>query len=160
MHCPFCATEDTRVIDSRVIGDGSQVRRRRECTACAERFTTKEYPELTMPKIIKKDGARIPFSDDKLRAGVLRALEKRPVSDEQVEALMQDISHRLRASGEREISSRQLGEWVMDGLRALDEVAYVRFASVYRSFKDVSEFSKEIQRMHAAELGTSIAEQS
>ena len=158
MHCPFCATEDTRVIDSRVIGCGGQVRRRRECTSCNERFTTKEYPELAMPKIIKKDGARMAFADEKLRAGVLRALEKRPISDEQVENLLQEISHRLRASGEREISSRQLGEWVMQGLRTLDEVAYVRFASVYRSFKDVSEFSKEIQRLHQNEVEISAQE--
>ena len=151
MHCPFCSAIDTRVIDSRVIGCGGQVRRRRECMVCQERFTTKEYPELAMPKIIKNDGSRTAYEDEKLRAGILRALEKRPVGDEQVEAVMQRLTHLMRASGERELSSRQIGEWVMDELRELDEVAYVRFASVYRSFQDVQQFSEEIQRMHLRE---------
>ena len=138
---------DTRVIDSRLAGEGMQVRRRRECIACADRFTTYESAELVMPRIIKSDGTREPFNEEKLLTGVLRALEKRPVDTESVEAGISRIQHRLQACGEREIPSRQLGEWVMDELRNLDQVAYVRFASVYRSFQDVSEFRDEIERL-------------
>jgi transcriptional repressor NrdR len=138
---------DTRVIDSRLAGEGMQVRRRRECMACADRFTTYETAELVMPRIVKSDGTREPFNEEKLLTGVLRALEKRPVDTESVEAAISRIQHRLQACGEREIPSRQLGEWVMDELRNLDQVAYVRFASVYRSFQDVSEFRDEIERL-------------
>jgi transcriptional repressor NrdR len=138
---------DTKVIDSRLAGEGMQVRRRRECIACADRFTTYESAELVMPRIIKSDGTREPFNEEKLLTGVLRALEKRPVDTESVEASISRIQHRLQACGEREIPSRQLGEWVMDELRNLDQVAYVRFASVYRSFQDVSEFRDEIERL-------------
>ncbi len=147
MRCPFCGDPDTKVIDSRLAGEGSQVRRRRECTACGERFTTYETAELVMPRIVKSDGTREPFNEDKLLTGVLRALEKRPVETEAVEAAISRIQRRLQACGEREIPSRQLGEWVMDELRDLDQVAYVRFASVYRSFEDVSEFRDEVERL-------------
>jgi transcriptional repressor NrdR len=147
MHCPFCTAQDTRVVDSRLSPEGDRVRRRRECTQCGARFTTYEVAELIMPAVIKRDDRREPFNEDKLRAGMMRALEKRPVSAEQVEAVLQRITDRIRAGGEREISSRQLGEWVMEELRRLDQVAYVRFASVYRSFQDVNAFREEIERL-------------
>ena len=158
MHCPFCAAQDTRVVDSRLSPEGDRVRRRRECTQCGARFTTYEAAELIMPAVIKRDKRREPFSEDKLRAGMMRALEKRPVSAEQVEAVLRRITDRIRAGGEREISSHQLGEWVMDELRRLDQVAYVRFASVYRSFQDVNAFREEIERLQresAANASTS-----
>ena len=147
MHCPFCSAEDTKVIDSRLVANGDQVRRRRECLSCSERFTTYEVAELMMPKIIKHNGNREPFDEEKLRSGILRALEKRPVSVEQIEAAITRIKHALQATGERELKSRVVGELVMDALRGLDDVAYVRFASVYRSFQDLSEFQAEIARM-------------
>lgn len=147
MHCPFCNENDTKVIDSRLVGNGDQVRRRRECPQCSERFTTFETAELALPRLIKRDGRRSPFDEAKLRAGMLLALQKRPVSSEQLEVSMQRLLRRARATGEREISSQLLGEWVMEELRALDKVAYVRFASVYRSFEDVNEFHEEIQRL-------------
>ena len=129
-------------------GDGGQqVRRRRECQECGERFTTYESAELVLPRVIKSNGARQPFDEDKLRSGLLRALEKRPVDLEQMEAILDRIKHRLRASGEREVHTREVGELVMEELRELDDVAYVRFASVYRSFQDVNEFQKEIEAM-------------
>ena len=135
------------MIDSRLAGEGSQVRRRRECNACKERYTTFETAELVMPRIIKSSGIREPFNEEKLLAGLLRALEKRPVDTDSIDSAIGRILHRLQVCGEREISSRQLGEWVMDELRELDQVAYVRFASVYRSFQDVSDFSEEIERL-------------
>ncbi len=147
MHCPFCGTHDTKVIDSRLVAEGDQVRRRRECTECGERFTTFETAELVMPRIIKQDGTRQPFNEEKLRAGMLRALEKRPVSMELLEAALARIKHKLRASGEREISSLKVGELVMEELKALDEVAYIRFASVYRSFQDINAFRDEVERL-------------
>lgn len=147
MHCPFCGETDTKVIDSRLVVDGQQVRRRRECPKCTERFTTFETAELVFPRVVKSDGRRAPFDDQKLRAGLLRALEKRPVSAEQIESVMQTLLNRIRATGEREISSQLLGEWMMEELRALDQVAYVRFASVYRSFQDVQAFNKEIEKL-------------
>ncbi|MEK9713772.1 MAG: transcriptional regulator NrdR [Thalassolituus sp.] len=147
MHCPFCAHQETKVIDSRLVADGEQIRRRRECIQCGERFTTFETAELVMPRVIKQDGTREPFNEDKLRSGIQRALEKRPVSVESVEAAMTHIKQKLRATGEREVASREIGEWVMDELRSLDEVAFVRFASVYRSFKDLEEFRAEIERI-------------
>jgi transcriptional repressor NrdR len=149
MHCPFCATDDTKVIDSRLVAEGDQVRRRRECLNCKERFTTYEVAELVMPRVIKQNGSREPFNADKLRAGFLRALEKRPVSVEDIEAVINQIKHALRATGEREVQSLVLGELVMDQLKKLDQVAYVRFASVYRSFQDLSEFRDEIERLEA-----------
>ena len=147
MYCPFCNHEDTKVIDSRLASEGTQVRRRRECEKCGERFTTFESAELVMPRIVKNDGIREPFDEKKLRAGMLRALEKRPVSTEAMEAALARIEHKLQVAGEREVKSRQLGEWVMEELKALDEVAYVRFASVYHRFQDVNEFREEIQRL-------------
>ena len=147
MHCPFCNAIDTKVIDSRLVADGNQVRRRRECITCAERFTTFETAELVMPRLVKQNGEREPFNEDKLRSGILKALEKRPVSMEQVDEAVSRINHRLRASGEREVQSKMVGELVMQELRKLDEVAYVRFASVYRSFKDLNEFREEIDRI-------------
>lgn len=147
MHCPFCSFEDTRVIDSRLVGEGDQIRRRRECSSCKERFTTYESAELNFPKIIKSDGRREQFMEEKLRGGVMRALEKRPVEIDRVEDAIARIKRRLRASGERELGSRQVGDWVMEELRALDQVAYVRFASVYRSFEDVRAFLEEIERL-------------
>ena len=147
MRCPFCTDMDTRVIDSRLVGEGDQIRRRRECTKCKERFTTYEQAELNFPRIIKSDGRREPFKEDKLRAGILRALEKRPVEMERVDIAVEQIKHKLRALGEREVKSRKLGDWVMEQLRGLDQVAYVRFASVYRSFEDVRAFLDEIERL-------------
>src|SRR5262245_38000998 len=129
MQCPFCRADDTKVIDSRLVAEGDQVRRRRECISCTERFTTYEVIELTLPRLIKRDGSCVQFREEKLRAGLLRALEKRPVRSEQVDGAVSHILNHLRASGEREIETRVLGEWVMAELRALDEVAYVRFAS-------------------------------
>ncbi len=147
MRCPFCSDMDTRVIDSRLVGEGDQVRRRRECTKCKERFTTYESAELNYPRIIKSDGRREPFSEEKLRAGILRALEKRPVETDRGEVALSNIQHKLRAQGDREIKSRKLGNWVMEELRGLDQVAYVRFASVYRSFEDVRAFLDEIEQL-------------
>ena len=147
MRCPFCSAEDTKVIDSRLANEGDAVRRRRECLTCAERFTTFETAELIMPRLVKRDGSRVPFDEDKLRSGMLRALEKRPVPTERVDEAINHIKHRLTTTGDREVKSRVLGEWVMDELRQLDQVAYVRFASVYRSFQDVNAFREEIDRL-------------
>jgi len=152
MHCPFCNASDTKVIDSRLVADGGQVRRRRECQACHERFTTFEAAELLMPKVIKQDGTREPFDEQKLRNGLQRALEKRPVSVEAIESSLNSMRHYLQALGEREIKSLVIGEKVMEELRSLDQVAYVRFASVYRSFQDISEFQQEIDRLQGAPL--------
>ncbi|WP_441004378.1 transcriptional regulator NrdR [Pseudocolwellia agarivorans] len=147
MHCPFCSETETKVIDSRLVADGHQVRRRRECLACSERYTTFEIAELVMPKIIKRDGSREPFNEDKMRNGLVRALEKRPVSVENVELAINKVKSALRATGEREISSEMLGNTIMEQLKDLDKVAYVRFASVYRSFEDIKEFGEEIARL-------------
>ena len=149
MFCPFCNADDTKVIDSRLVANGGQVRRRRECGACGERFTTYELAELVMPRVIKTDGTRQSFDEDKLRAGLQRALEKRPVSIEQIEVAMSQIKHFLQVTGEREVPSQIIGEEVMRQLRDLDAVAYVRFASVYRSFQDISEFQAELNRLNA-----------
>jgi transcriptional repressor NrdR len=147
MHCPFCDNEETKVIDSRLAGEGRQVRRRRECVQCHERFTTFESAELLMPRLVKRDDTREPFDENKLRAGIVRALEKRPVSSEKIEEIVAGIKHRLQTEGEQEVPARIVGEMVMDALQGVDEVAYVRFASVYRSFQDVTEFQDEIQRL-------------
>ena len=148
MHCPFCRADDTKVTDSRLVAEGAQVRRRRECLTCGDRFTTYETAELVMPRIVKSDDAREPFNEDKLRAGMLRALEKRPVDADALESAISRITHELRATGEREVPSRQLGEAVMRELRALDGVAYVRFASVYRDFQDVRDFSDAVRTLN------------
>ena len=147
MHCPFCSADDTKVIDSRLVAEGDAVRRRRECQACGERFTTFETAELVMPRMIKRDGSREPFDSEKLRLSLTKALEKRPVSVDQIESALNHIQHRLRSTGERELPSIRVGEEVMAELRSLDPVAYVRFASVYRDFQDVSEFAEEIQKL-------------
>ena len=147
MHCPFCSTEETKVIDSRLVSEGYQVRRRRECVKCHERFTTFETAELVVPKIIKNNGTREPFNEDKLRRGIHHALEKRPVSSDDVEKAISRIIHQLQATGEREVPSKLVGNLVMDELKKLDKVAYFRFASVYLSFEDINEFSKEIEKL-------------
>ncbi|MBL6908051.1 transcriptional regulator NrdR [Luminiphilus sp.] len=149
MFCPFCSADDTKVIDSRLVADGGQVRRRRECMSCRERFTTYEAAELVMPRVIKQSGSREPFNEEKLRDGFQRALEKRPVSVEAVETELGQIKNQLRATGEREVDSRVVGELVMEALKRLDQVAYVRFASVYRSFKDLAEFRDAIASLEA-----------
>src|SRR5215469_11151208 len=147
MHCPFCGHTETKVTDSRLVTDGSQIRRRRECLRCTERFTTFETAELLMPRVIKSAGTREPFEERKLKAGMTKALEKRPVSAEAIEQAVARICHKLRVLGEREVAARTIGELVMEELRQLDEVAYVRFASVYRSFQDVEAFREEIERL-------------
>lgn len=147
MFCPFCSAQDTKVIDSRLVAEGHQVRRRRECIVCHERFTTFESAELVMPRVIKRDGSREPFNEDKLLAGLQRALEKRPVSTESIEQCVQQLKSQLRATGEREVSSELIGNLIMNALKDLDKVAYVRFASVYRSFEDVREFGEAIARL-------------
>ncbi|MCW2256203.1 transcriptional repressor NrdR [Providencia alcalifaciens] len=147
MHCPFCSAVDTKVIDSRLVGEGSQVRRRRQCLVCHERFTTFEVAELVMPRVIKSDEVREPFDEEKLRRGMQKALEKRPVSADDIEQALISIKSQLRATGEREIPSKLIGNFVMDELKKLDKVAYIRFASVYRSFEDVREFGEEIAKL-------------
>lgn len=147
MHCPFCGHSETKVIDSRLAGEGRQIRRRRECLQCAERFTTFETAELLLPNVIKGDRTREPFDEKKLLSGMQKALEKRPVGREAMDAAVARICHKLRSMGEREIASRVLGEMVMEELHQLDEVAYVRFASVYRSFQDVEAFKSEIDQL-------------
>ncbi len=158
MHCPFCGFEETKVIDSRLSGGGSQVRRRRECQQCQERYTTFESAELVMPYLVKSDNRREPFDEAKLRSGFVKALEKRPVAAADIDAAIHRITHELRTIGEREIPSRRLGEMVMAALRELDEVAYVRFASVYRRFQDVSEFTEAVEHLQRS-LGSSDREQ-
>jgi len=147
MQCPFCGDNDTRVIDSRLAGEGDSVRRRRECVACKERFTTFETAELNLPRVVKSDGVREPFWEEKLSAGVLRALEKRPVSSEDIDAALSRIKKRLLSFGEREIPSMKIGELVMQELEGLDHVAYVRFASVYKSFEDINAFREVIDAL-------------
>lgn len=151
MRCPFCAAEDTKVVDSRLVGEGDQVRRRRECVACNARFTTYETMELYLPRLLKRDGRCEQFREEKLRNGILRALEKRPVRTESVDEAVHRIIDQLRAAGEREVETQVLGEWVMNELKALDEIAYVRFASVYRRFQDINEFTEEIARLEKSE---------
>jgi transcriptional repressor NrdR len=147
MICPFCHTNDTKVVDSRVVEESNQVRRRRECLQCTERFTTYETAELALPMIIKRDSRRGEFKEEKIRHGLRLALEKRPVESEKVEEIIARIKGNLRASGEREVPARRIGEWIMDELRELDKVAYVRFASVYRDFQDVDQFKQEIDKL-------------
>ena len=149
MHCPICHRPDSRVIDSRLLSDGSKIRRRRECTnpACATRFTTYETAEISLPMVVKQNGERQAFSAEKLRNGLLRAIEKRPVSVNKINQLIEDIENRLRISGDREVASRKIGEWVMAGLKNIDHVAYIRFASVYLSFQDVEAFINTIAEL-------------
>ncbi len=147
MRCPFCSAADTRVADSRLASDGDHVRRRRECLSCKERFTTYETADLALPRVVKSNDQREPFSEHKLRSGLLRALEKRPVGSEQIELSVVAIKKKLSAIGAREVSSRAIGDLVMDALKKLDDVAYVRFASVYRKFEDVSDFREMIEHL-------------
>ncbi|QGM80473.1 transcriptional regulator NrdR [Otariodibacter oris] len=147
MRCPFCHAEDTKVIDSRVASDGYSIRRRRECNQCKERFTTFETVELQIPHIIKSNGNREAFDEQKLRQGMVRALEKRPVSADDLEKAITQIIIRLQGLGEREVPSSLLGKLVLEALKNLDKVAYIRFASVYMSFDDIEEFTKEIEKL-------------
>ena len=142
MRCPFCQSDDTKVLDTRLLDDGSQVRRRRECIACGERHSTRETVDLNLPRLIRQS-----FSENKLRSGLLKALEKRPVETSKIEMAIQKIQRKLMAQNDREVPSSMLGEWVMEELRALDEVAYIRFASVYRQFQDIEEFKSEIDKL-------------
>ncbi len=153
MWCPFCNHDDTRVVDSRVTGDGMQIRRRRECASCGSRFNTYETPELVAPRVIKAGGIREAFSEDKLRNGMLRALEKRPVETRDVERAIRSLLREIRGVEEAEIPSTLIGEWVMRELSQLDQVAYVRFASVYRRFEDVQAFRDEIERLERENPG-------
>lgn len=149
MRCPFCGAADSKVIDSRLSAEGDAIRRRRSCSECNERFTTYETAELALPRLIKRDQSRTLFDENKLRSGILKALEKRPVSIDAVDRAVKVIIRRLISTGDREVESRLVGDWVMDALRELDEVAYVRFASVYRSFQDINAFREEIERMES-----------
>ena len=151
MYCPFCRAPDTKVIDSRLVGEGEQVRRRRECVACGERFTTFEGAELVTPRVIKSDNTRVPFDDNKLRKSMMHALQKRPVTQEQIETVLSDIQLQIRRLGERDVKSRTIGEIVMQSLFSLDHVAYVRFASVYQDFQDVDAFRHQIEQMQQRE---------
>lgn len=147
MYCPFCNADDTKVIDSRLVGEGFQVRRRRQCVVCNERFTTFEVAELIMPNVIKSNKVREPFDEDKLRNGIKRALEKRPVSFDAIEDAITRIKSKLRATGEREVPAKLIGDYVIEELKSLDKVAYIRFASVYFSFDDIEQFSNEIAKL-------------
>ncbi len=147
MQCPFCKAANTRVIDSRLYEEGTQVKRRRECERCGSRFSSFEKAQLTMPFVLKRNGIPEPFDEDKLRRGIANALYKRPVQPEAVDHAIENVMRKLRATGEREVASRRIGEWLMDELRDLDHVAYVRFASIYRSFEDVNAFREEIERL-------------
>jgi transcriptional repressor NrdR len=135
------------VVDSRIVGEGEQIRRRRECLSCKDRFTTYETVELSLPRLVKKDGSFVQFKPEKLRSGILRACEKRPVSTSDIDSIIAKVMRWMSVQGERELPTRKIGEYVMDELRYLDEVAYVRFASVYRHFQDAQEFRDEVTRM-------------
>lgn len=152
MRCPFCQNDDTRVIDSRLTEDRDAVRRRRSCEACGERFSTVEQASLKLPYIVKSNGDREHYDEAKVARGLERALEKRPVDSDQIEHILHRIKHSLLTSGEREINALDIGELVMNELREVDQVAYVRFASVYRSFQDVDAFSDEIKRLQQQTL--------
>jgi len=147
MRCPFCSADDTRVIDSRLADDGDTVRRRRECQACDERFTTFEHAQLRLPQVTKSDGRREPFDEVKLRGGMQRALQKRPVDSEALERSVQRILRKVTVGGDREIDSEKIGQFVMQELHELDGVGYVRFASVYRQFEDVDAFSEAVKSL-------------
>lgn len=147
MQCPDCKAMDSKVIDSRLAGEGQQIRRRRECIHCHERFTTYETIELSLPRLHKKDGSYVEFDETKLRTGLIKAFEKRPVSLATIDEITTKIIRHLRSCGERELSTERLGEWVMEEIKAVDQIAYVRFASVYRQFQDVEEFNQEIRKL-------------
>ncbi|HKU71176.1 MAG TPA: transcriptional regulator NrdR [Burkholderiales bacterium] len=150
MKCPFCNSPDTQVIDSRVSDDGDSIRRRRKCAACSKRFTTYETVELRMPQVVKTDGSRAEFDLDKLRTGFMRALHKRPVPTQLVDEAIATLTQNVLSLGEREIDSRRLGEMVMRELHKLDQVAYIRFASVYRSFETPDDFREAVQEVKAS----------
>jgi len=154
MWCPFCNHDETRVVDSRVTVDGMQIRRRRECVKCAARFNTYEAPELVAPRVIKTGGLREAFSEEKLRRGMLKALEKRPVETREVERSIRSLLREIRGVEEAEIPSSLIGEWVMRELSKLDQVAYVRFASVYRRFEDIQAFRDEIEMLERERPGS------
>ncbi len=158
MRCPFCSASDTKVIDTRLASEGSVIRRRRSCQVCQERFTTFESAELVYPKVVKSDGRREPFNEDKLRRGIQISLEKRPVGSDAVESAIDRIKRRLHGLGEREVKGRQLGAWAMAELLELDEVAYVRFASVYHRFQDLNAFQNEIERLRSAVTNVGLTE--
>ena len=147
MQCPFCHADDTKVTDSRLVTEKQQVRRRRECVICNQRFTTYEIIELSIPRLIKKDGRYVQFEEDKLRGGILRSLEKRPISINKIDELVNKIMLKLRESTEREISTKILGKWVMLALKDLDEIAYLRFASVYGCFSNIDQFKEVIANL-------------
>lgn len=147
MHCPFCYAADSKVVDSRLAAEGSQIRRRRECVACNERFTTFESYEVVMPRVIKANGSNEPFDDQKLRRSLTHALQKRPISQDQFESTVSEIQSKILRLGERDIRSRSIGEIVMQSLYQLDEVAYIRFASVYQDFQNVEAFLQHIDKM-------------
>ncbi len=153
MWCPFCNHTDTRVVDSRLTSDGFQIRRRRECAECGARFNTYETPALKAPNVIKADGSREAFSENKLRGGIVKALEKRPVETQEVERAIRKLVRLVRTLEEPEIPSQQIGDWVASELAQLDQVAYVRFASVYRRFEDVQAFREEIERLEREHPG-------
>jgi transcriptional repressor NrdR len=157
VYCPFCGHVETKVNDSRLAGEGRQIRRRRECLKCGERFTTFETAELVMPVVVKSNAVREVYDESKLRVGMDKALEKRPVSREAVDEAVSRITHKVRIIGDREVPSRVIGEFVMDELQQLDEVAFVRFASVYRHFQDVEAFHEEIQRLRAQRTASELA---
>ncbi len=147
MHCPYCLCKETKVIDSRVADDGVQVRRRRECLECTERYTTREVIELDMPRVVKRDGRCASFDESKIRGGMLKALEKRPVPVGKIDRAVHRVIHQIQVAGERELTTAFLGDLVMQELRGLDQVAYVRFASIYKSFQDLDEFHHEIKQL-------------
>ncbi|WFF38667.1 transcriptional regulator NrdR [Moraxella nasibovis] len=149
MYCPYCNAIDTKVMDSRLAAAGAQVRRRRQCTECGERFTTFEVVEVVMPRIIKSNGRIEPYDQNKLRRSISLPLQKRPVTTDEIDATIGRIEHKLRNMGEREVSSKILGEVVMLELKSLDDVAYVRFASIYRDFQDIAAFQAELANIHA-----------
>lgn len=147
MQCPFCHADDTKVTDSRLVTEKQQVRRRRECIICNQRFTTYEIIELSIPRLLKKDGSYVQFEEEKLRGGILRSLEKRPISINKIDELVNKIMLKLRESTEREISTKILGQWVMFALKELDEIAYLRFASVYGCFSNIDQFKEVIANL-------------
>lgn len=149
MRCPFCQSDETKVLDTRLSDDGAQIRRRRECLSCSERYSTRETVDLNPPRLIKKDSTREAFDEGKLRSGLLKALEKRNVKAEAIETSIYNIIHKLTTQSESEVQVEKLGEWVMDELKLLDEVAYIRFASVYRQFQDIEAFREEIDKLMA-----------
>jgi transcriptional repressor NrdR len=151
MRCPACAHTESKVVDSRTIEDGAAIRRRRECEQCGSRFTTYERSEESMPMIVKRDGRREPYSHDKLLTGLYVACRKRPVATEDIEALVEEVERELLAGGQREVPSKTLGDRVMEGLRHLDQVAYIRFASVYQSFENIESFARALTALARGE---------